>query len=83
MRKLVRSLKGDVKGKRSILQLEIKGRITGDMMELVEGSKGAMFNRTMLCAALPAERKDYHLPSPDMGYGIPNRGKEVEECGLE
>ena len=26
-------------------------------MELVEGLKGAMFNKTMLCAALHAKRK--------------------------
>ena len=58
MLKLVKNFKGDVKAKRSILQLEIKGRITGDKMELVEGLKGAMFNKIMLCAALHAEKKD-------------------------
>ena len=44
--------------KKNILQLEIKGRITVDMMELVEGLKDAMFYRKILCAAVHAERKD-------------------------
>ena len=65
------NLKEDFKGKRSSLQLEIKGRITGDMMELVEGLKGAMFSKTLLCAALHAERM------------ILYRREKVEECEVE